>query len=260
MAGEEVHEHRGLRSTVHERTEREGHHRLVARGRPRLVELLEPVAAHEVDAATEHPPEVGMAPHHALREAGRAAGVDDVEVVVGALLEVAIGALARERVGPLDPAVRRDVGRRVRLGRVRDGHHRLQPGVLGCGARHERSVGTLVQERDDVGVVEDVVELALDVAVVHVDHDGPDLEDREQRDDVLDAVLGVDPDMVAGSHAAALEEVREPVGVGLQLGVRHDPVGDLDDAAVRNDVDGVLEEIGDVEGHVGRLEHVLISD
>ena len=63
-----------------------------------LVVLLQRLAGVEVDAAAEHPPEVLVAPHHALGEAGGAAGVDDVQVVGAALVEVALGALAGQRV------------------------------------------------------------------------------------------------------------------------------------------------------------------
>ena len=124
----------------------------------------------------------------------------------------------------------------------------------------ERCVGALVEQRHDVGVVEEVVELTLDVAVVHVDRDRADLEDREQGHDVLHAVLRVDADVVAHADAAGRQEVRQPVGVGLELGVRHLAVPHLDDGPVRHHVDGVLEQVGDVESHVARLEHVLVSD
>ena len=115
-----------------------------------------------------------------------------------------------------------------------------------------------MDQRDDVGVVEEVVELALDVAVVDVDGDRADLDDREHRDDVLDAVLGVDRDVVARPHPLRLQVVREPVGVGLQLGVGDDPVPDLHGGVVGRGVDGVLEEVSDVDGHGARLEHVLV--
>ena len=59
----------------------------------------------KVDAAAEHPPEVLVAPHHALGEAGGAAGVDDVEVVGAALAEVALGRPCCQRRVELDAAV-----------------------------------------------------------------------------------------------------------------------------------------------------------
>ena len=63
-----------------------------------LVILREGLAGVEVDAVPEHPPEVLLAPHDALREACGAAGVNDVQVVAAARTEVALGALAFERV------------------------------------------------------------------------------------------------------------------------------------------------------------------
>ena len=61
--------------------------------------------------------------------------------------------------------------------------------------------------------------------------------------------LDSDPDVVAGPHPLGGEVVREPVRLVLQLGVGdpslpHDEGGPLGD-----DVDGVLEEVSDVEGH-----------
>ena len=76
--------------------------------------------------------------------------------------------------------------------------------------------------------------------------------------DVLDAVLRVDRDVVARTHPLRLQVVRQPVGVGLQVGVRHDPVADLQGRVVGCGVDGVFEEISDVVSHDPRLEHVLV--
>ena len=84
VAGEEVHQQAGLGAAVHQRAEREGGHPRVV-GLLGLVVLLQRLTGVEVDAAAEHAPEVLVAPHDALREAGGAAGVDDVDVVGAAL-------------------------------------------------------------------------------------------------------------------------------------------------------------------------------
>ena len=91
-----------------------------------LVVLLQRLAGREVDAAAEHAPEVLVAPHHALGEAGGAAGVDDVDVVGAALAEVALGALAGQRVVERDAAERREVGVVVGLGDVGQRDERRQ--------------------------------------------------------------------------------------------------------------------------------------
>ena len=257
MAGEEVHEQAGLGAAVHQRAQREGHHPRVG-GLLGLVVLLERLPGVEVDAAAEHPPEVLVPPHHALGEAGGAARVDDVEVVGAALAEVALGALAGQRVGPEHAAVRRHVGLVVGLERVGHDHRDPELLVLGHAGRDQRGVGALVDHGDHVGVVEEVVELALDVPVVHVDGDRPDLDHRQHGDDVLDAVLGVDRDVVSRADSLGLQVVRQPVGVGLQIGVRHDPFSDLQGGVVGCGVDGVFEEISDVVSHGPRLEHVLV--
>ena len=54
--------------------------------------------------------------------------------------------------------------------------------------------------RDGIGVVEQILELVLDVAVVHVDRDRSQLVAREHHFDVLDGVAQVDADVVAGRH------------------------------------------------------------
>ena len=51
----------------------------------------DPLAGQRVDALAEGEEDVLVAPHDALGHAGGAAGVDDVDVVVGALGEVALG-------------------------------------------------------------------------------------------------------------------------------------------------------------------------
>ena len=202
VAGEQVHQQAGLRTAVHQRAQREGDHPRVV-GLLGLVELLERLAGVEVDAAAEHPPEVLVAPHHALGEAGRATGVDDVQVVGAALREVPLVALALEGVLERDAAERREVRVVVGVEHVRDRDEGVQLLVLRRAGRDERGVGALVDQRHDVGVVEEVVELPLDVAVVHVDVDGADLHHGEYGDDVLDAVLGVDADVVTRCRCPA---------------------------------------------------------
>ena len=163
----------------------------------RLRELLQRLTGVEVDAAAEHPPEVLVAPHDALGEAGGAAGVDDVDVVGAALTEVALGALARVRLLERDAPEGRDVVGIVRVRHVRERHERLQLGVLGGALGHQVGVGALEEQRHDVGVVEEVVELALDVAVVDVDGRRAQLDGRQDGHHVLDGVLRVDRDVVA---------------------------------------------------------------
>jgi hypothetical protein len=113
----------------------------------------------------------------------------------------------------------------------------------------ERGVGALVDQRDDVGVVEEVVELALDVAVVDVDVDRADLDHGQDGDDVLDAVLGVDGHVVTRLHPLRLEVVGQLVGLSLQVAEGRDPVPHLDGGVVGDDVDGMLEQVCDVLGH-----------
>ena len=126
---------------------------------------------------------VFLAPHDTLRHAGGAAGVEDVDVVVAALAEVALRRLAlrarrrtatepiAEQSVPLPSSIAIEVAQhRQRLAHRRDA----------------RRVLRVVHERDEVGVVEQVAQLGLDVAVVHVDRDRAQLVGGEDRLDELD--------------------------------------------------------------------------
>ena len=123
---------------------------------------------------------------------------------------------------------------------------------------HERREAALVDESHEVRVVEDVAELVRCVAVVDVDRDGPELERREHRLDELDRVEGVDPDVRAGRDAVGGEVVGQAVRalfelrVGVPFAIANDgrPVGD--------EVDRVLDQVGDVESHARELEHVSV--
>ncbi len=147
---------------------------LLARGLGRGDALV----GEHVDAAAEREVHVFLAPHHALGHARRAAGVEQVDVVVGALGEVALGRTLRDRGLELDRVERGVVGGRVV---PLDADEVLQLGLRATRRRDERAVLPLVEARHDVGVVEQVAQLLFDVAEVDVHRAGPDLVDREQR-------------------------------------------------------------------------------
>ena len=107
----------------------------------------------------------------------------------------------------------------------------------------------VVDDRLEVGVVEEVLQLLLHVPVVHVHRHGPGLVGRQRRLDPLDAVGAVDADVVAGGDALRLEVVGELVGPGLQLRVGAALVADHEDLAISDRVDRVLEQVGDVVRH-----------
>ena len=142
------------------------------------------IAGVEVDEAAEHAQHVFLAPHDTLRHAGGAAGVEDVDVVVGASAEVALGRRRRERVVVGDRADRSSVGARAVVDRDQVPQHR-QRVAHGGDARRELRV---VHERDEVGVVEEVAQLGFDVAVVDVDRNRAQLVGGEDRLDELVAV------------------------------------------------------------------------
>ena len=97
-----------------------------------------------------------------------------------------------------------------------------------------------MHQRHHVGVVEQVAEFTLDVAVVDVDQDRARLDDAQHRDDDLDAVAAVQPDLVVLLDALVEQVVRETVGLLLQFGVGQRLVAADEGNTVRHSVDGVL--------------------
>ena len=85
------------------------------------------------------------------------------------------------------------------------------------------------------------------------------LDDAQHRDDDLDAVAAVQPDLVVLSDATVDQVVREPVGLLLQLRVGQLLVAADQGDTVRHSVDGVLGEIGDIQGHGPQIRTCYIS-
>ncbi len=106
-----------------------------------------------------------------------------------------------------------------------------------------------MHQRDHVRVLEQVLQLALDVAEVDVDQDRARLDDAEHRDHDLDAVAAVQPDLVVLLDALVDEVVGQAIGLLLQLGVGELFVATDEGDTVRHGVDGVLGKIGNVQGH-----------
>jgi hypothetical protein len=121
-----------------------------------------------------------------------------------------------------------------------------------CRRGRARRELALEDERLEIGVVEEVAELVLDVAVVDVDPHGADLENRPQRLDPLDGVVGVDADVVVRAEAVRRQVVRQAVGslfhlaVGAPLALA-DEVLSLSEAVRR-----VLEQVRQIEFHARR--------
>ena len=140
-------------------------------------------------------------------------------------------------------------GRVGKVGAVLDDEDMAQVGQVGQERRHQGRELALVDERLEVGVGQEIPQLVFDVAVVDVDPHGPQLEDGPGRLDPLDAVVGVDADMVPGSDALGGQMVGQPIGPGLHLGVGAAlPVGDQV-FTLGIGVDCRLEEVGEVALH-----------
>ena len=164
-----------------------------------------PLVRVGVDAAAEGEEHVLVAPHDALGHAGRAAGVDDVVVVVRARAEVAVRATRRHRVLERHAAERASTSSAA-LGSVPSSMWIEVLRAAGATARTASIRGAelaVEDQRLEVGVVEQVAQLLLDVPVVHVHRHGPDLVGGQRALDPLDAVGAVDPDVVARRRCPA---------------------------------------------------------
>ncbi len=109
--------------------------------------------------------------------------------------------------------------------------------------------GPVVDHRREVRVVEEIGELVVHIAVVHVHRHRPHLVGGQRGFDPLDAVGAVDADVVARPESASSQVVGEAVAARLELCVRAPLLSDYQDLAVGNRVDGVLKEVGDVVRH-----------
>ena len=103
------------------------------------------------------------------------------------------------------------------------------------------------EEGEEVGVVEQVEKLVLDVAVVDVDGHGAGLEAPEHDLDPLGAVPRLDADMVTGADTSLDQMVGDAVGALVELGVGATGLAGDQRVAVGHRVDDDLEEVGEVE-------------
>ena len=210
-----VHERRG--DEVGERTShRHLLDQLVGR-RHRLAGVVAP--------AEEGEEGVLVAPHHPFGHSGGAAGVDDVAVVVGAPREVTVGRGRRQRLLVVGPDAKAGaVERGVELGPVHEYH--------------------------EVGVVEEVAQLVVDVAKVDVHRRGPQLEGGHHGLDPLGAVVGMDADVAVPAHACLGQVVGQAGGPLVELTVGQAAVAADEALAVGDGVGHPLEQVSQVPTHV----------
>ena len=155
--------------------------------------------------------EAALRVHHALRHAGRAAGEEHVDVVLTAL-----------------DAGHRVVGDQVLVARcsvevravVVDFHQQLELRESFAHPVHPVGERRVEEEGLRVGVVEEVPELVVEVAVVHVHRDAAELERTMLRLEVLVRVVEVQAHLRVGSEARVGERSGQPSGAAVVLGPR----------------------------------------
>ncbi len=102
-----------------------------------------------------------------------------------------------------------------------------------------------------VGVVKDVLELGVGVAVVHVHRNGAQLDGRNQRLHVFGAVLQEERYLVVGTDSPRREEVCDLVGLPVHLRVSGLIALVAEDDALGDRVGDRFEDVGEVELHGG---------
>jgi hypothetical protein len=189
--------------------------------------------------------DVAVTPDRALWQAGGAAGVDHVAVVPRTRAELALRRRGREGLFVVYGA--RSGG--IFAAAVLEGYavaQTRQP--LSHGGDPWRELA-IVDEGHEIGVVEEVGELVLGVAIVHVDGDGAQLVDREHRLDPLRAVARVDPDVLADSDACGGQVVGEARRPCVELRVASSHVSRDERGAPGHRVGHTFEEVGEVQLH-----------
>ena len=164
----------------------------------------------------EHAEQVGLAPHHTLGHAGRAAGVEQQQMVAAATPLGAHVVVGASRGGGFVRC--RPVG--ARSGAVVDPQPRAHPGNLRANLLALFDERAVEHDRDDVGVVPQVHQLVGRVPVVGVDGGEADLERSEDRLEVLGCVVEVLGDLVLLARVRPEQRRGDAVGAAVELGPR----------------------------------------
>ena len=190
-----------------------------------------------------------VGPHDALGHAGRATGVENEQVVVGAGAEIPRGVLAGQRAFQLH----RVDGRRVTAAVVRHVDIGFECRRLGAYRGDMGAELLVVDTGHHVGVGKDVQQFLLHVAVVDIDGHSAQLEAGQHGLQVLVAVVQVKAHVVAGAHTLPGEIVGQLVGAALKFCVSDAPVATHQGDPLGYLVRHQLEHVGDIEMLAHRL-------
>ena len=110
-------------------------------------------------------------------------------------------------------------------------------------------------ERNQIGILEEVSEFSLDVPIVDVDRHCTDLETRQHGLEIGRPVHEIEPDVAARLDPGICQHVRQPIGPGLEFGV-----GQIDSVAVHGNPVGHtirhgFPDIGEVVGIQAHYDH-----
>ncbi len=158
------------------------------------------------------------------------------------------GPKSRSGGAPAQRVLVADGAGRWRLaGAVLDDDQAVQARKVRLHGGHTGGELSVEHDGDEVGVVEEVGQLGVDVAVVDVDGDGPDLEGTEHGLDVLGAVQELESHVVAGADSRRQQVMGQSVGAVLELAVGQPPFTGDDRLPLRDGVGHQLEQISEIE-------------
>ena len=183
--------------------------------------------------------ELGVGPHDGFGIAGRAAGVQEPEVITGPL-DSGCRLMGRKEIVVVDSAVEQLA--------APDLDHQLEIWAPVADLRHTVGERDVEEERLRVGVGEQIRQFVGQVAIVDVARHGALLERCELRFFVLEPVVEVEPDLVVVTNPRSVDRGRNPGAAILELppGVRVE--------AVRSR-DGVGHGVGNPFPDTGEIRH-----
>ena len=134
-------------------------------------------------------------------------------------------------------------------GCVPDGDERVEVGEAGCNRVQLRRELAVEHDGAGVGVVEQVAQFFLDVAVVDVDRHRAELERGDHPFQVLHPVVQVDRHVIACADAVCCKQIGQAGGAGVGLGEGEAALAADERFVIGDGVGDPFPQVGQVELH-----------